>query len=617
MCLDRMSWEACREEDMHKHKHEGGNGDGGNGGKGGKLRLKEIFWDPVSRVAGDLAFYVKIDVDNRKVVDARSVAALFRGYEVILRGRDPRDAAMISSRACGVCGGVHSVTSVMAQEMAYGISPPPLAVAMRNMAAAAEMIYDHSTHMFLLAGPDYSTALTSKSFPSVVDEAKRTLAEYRDVHGFTKIIDIMDALNPLTGKLYLEALQVTRIAREMFSLMLGRYPHPSTLVPGGVTTTVTPDLFTNYLTRMIKVYDWAKIMALVWEDIINFWYNVKPEYEEVGRFSKVNLICGGIYDDPEIAESGDLYRYESAREWGEKRLVTPGVIKEGELITTDLVEINLGIEEYVEHAYYEQWNEKIVERDPLGNELTLHHPWNKVTLPKPGPLNWKEKYTWSTAPRWNRMVFETGGGPLARHWVTVLAKKLPENPFIRIKGDKLVMHVPKGANLPEMDLEWRIPKALNALERNRARAYHIAYVVGVGMHFLLKSLEYLRAGRTRVWTPHNIPKEGIGVGFYEAGRGFLTHHLVLRDHKIYNYQIITPSTWNASPRDPWGQPGPYEDAAMNTPILEETSTPDDITGLDVLRALRSFDPCMPCTVHMMVGNGKVLVRDVTTCSCSV
>ncbi len=610
MCLDKLSREACKEEESK--------GDGNGTGVGGSsARTKEIFWDPVSRVAGDLAFYVKIDVDKRRVIDARSVAALFRGYEVVLRGRDPRDAAMISSRACGVCGGVHSVTSTMAQEMAYGVTPPPLAVVMRNLAGAAEMMYDHPLHLFLLAGPDFSTMIVSKTFPSIYKQAKETLAEHRDVHGFTRISDIMDALNPLSGRLYLEALQVTRIAREMFSLMLGRYPHPSTLVPGGVTTTVTPDLFTNYLTRLTKIYDWAKIMALVWEDIINFWYSAVPEYKEVGRFSKINIICGGIYDDPEMAESGELYRYEHANKWGVRRMVTPGVIREGNLVTTNLVEINLGIEEYVEHSYYEEWSGKIVERDPLGNELSLNHPWNKLTFPKPGPLSWKDKYTWDTAPRWNKHVFETGGGPLARHWVTVAAGKLPSNPFIRVSGDRLKITVPKGVSLPEMELEWKIPKVINALERNRARAYHVAYVVGVAMHFLLKAFEYLRAGKSRVWNRFSIPKEGIGVGFYEAGRGILTHHLVIRDHKIYNYQIITPSTWNASPRDRWRQPGPYEDAAMNTPILEEAKDPGGITGIDILRSVRSFDPCMPCTVHMFVGNGKVLVRDVTTCSCSI
>ncbi|TRM86485.1 cytochrome C, partial [Sulfolobus sp. E3] len=535
-----------------------------------------------------------------------------------LRGRDPRDAAMISSRACGVCGGVHSVTSVMAQEMAYGVTPPPLAVVMRNLAGAAEMMYDHPLHLFLLAGPDYSAAIVSKTNPTLYETAKKTPAEHRDIHGFSTIGDLMEALNPLSGKLYLEAIQITRIAREMFSLMLGRYPHPSTLVPGGVSTTLRPDLFTDYLVRLTKIYDWAKTVALIWEDLVNFFYKEVPEYENVGKASKINIICGGIYDDPELAESGDLYKYDKAKEWGERRMVTPGVIKDGQLETTSLIDANVGLEEFVTHSYYEEWEKqpKILEKDPLGNPLSVDHPWNKITIPKPGPLNWREKYTWDTAPRWNKLVVETGGGPLARHWLTAIANKIPSNPFIKAGGGRLKITVPKGATLPEMELEWKVPKVINALERNRARAYHIPYVIGVAMNFLLKAFEYLRAGKTKVWNKFEIPREGIGVGFYEAGRGWLSHHLIIKDYKIYNYQIITPSTINASPRDPLDQPGPYEEAALNTPIVEKFTTPEQFTGIDILRSIRSFDPCMPCTVHMFTG-GRVITRDVTTCACSI
>lgn len=604
MCLDKMSREECEKLGLL------------NDPPADQQNVKEVFWDPVSRVAGDLAFYVKVDLSNRKVLDARSTAALFRGYEVILKGRDPIDAPMISSRACGVCGGVHSVTSVMAIEMAAGVTPPPLAIAMRNMAGAAEMMYDHPLHMFLLAGPDYSASIVSKTEPSLFQAAKNALAEHRDVHGFTKIVDIMEALNPLKGQLYLEAIQITRIAREMFSLMLGRYPHPSTLVVGGVSTTVLPNLFTDYLVRMTKLFDWAKRMALIWEDIINFWYKERPEYESVGKNTTGNIISGGIYDDSELAESGDLYKYEKANMWGERRLVTPGVIKNGQLVTTNLVDINLGIEEFVKYSYYEEWKERILETDPLGNKLSEYHPWNKMTIPKAGPLNWREKYTWDTAPRWRREVYETGGGPLARHWVTALAGKLPQNPYIKAGGGKLRITVPKGTSLPDIELEWKVPKVINALERNRARAYHVAYVIGVAMTNLLKALSYLRAGKSKVWTRFEWLNEGVGVGFYEAGRGILTHHIIIRNKKIYNYQIITPSTWNASPRDPLDQPGPYELCAMSTPVLEEFKTADEFTGIDVLRSIRSFDPCMPCTVHMFTGRG-VITRDVTTCSCSI
>jgi len=167
---------------------------------------------------------------------------------------------------------------------------------------------------------------------------------------------------------------------------------------------------------------------------------------------------------------------------------------------------------------------------------------------------------------------------------------------------------------PATTLHWWIPTRLNALERNRARAYHVAYCGMVAYTFLLKAFEYLRLGRTAMSVPYTIPQEAVAVGFWEAGRGILTHHVVLDAGRIANYQIVTPSTWMASPLDPFGVPGPYEEAVLNTPILEEYGRAEDFTGIDILRTIRSFDPCMPCTVHLYAG-GQVLHRDATTCMC--
>jgi hydrogenase large subunit len=132
--------------------------------------------------------------------------------------------------------------------------------------------------------------------------------------------------------------------------------------------------------------------------------------------------------------------------------------------------------------------------------------------------------------------------------------------------------------------------------------------------FLLKAFEYLRLGKTTMAVPYTVPQEAVGVGFWEAGRGALTHHVVIEGGMIGNYQIVTPSTWMASPRDPFGAPGPYEEGVLNTPLLEEFDHPEQFTGIDILRTIRSFDPCMPCTVHMFAG-GRVLSRDATSCAC--
>ena len=209
-------------------------------------RVREWMIDPMTRVAGALAIHVDMDLDRREIVDAHSMAMLFRGYEIILKGRDPRDAIDISSRACGVCGGVHSSVASLGLDMAFGVVPPPMGTCVRNLGEAAEMLYDHPIHLGLLAGPDYSTALVQVTNPELVERAAKTNAPHAYVHGYRTIKDIMDGMNPLTGAIYLEAIEFTRLGREMCCFMYGKYPHPSTLIPGGVTTTLSTSTFNEY-----------------------------------------------------------------------------------------------------------------------------------------------------------------------------------------------------------------------------------------------------------------------------------------------------------------------------------------------------------------------------------
>jgi len=188
-------------------------------------RTTEFNIDPVTRVAGALAFHTRLDHKRGVVTEAYSEAVQFRGYELILKGRNPLEAIDISSRACGVCGGVHSTCAAMALEMTFGVAPPPLAIVARNLAAGAEFIYDHCLHLFLLAGPDYSEAMVRRTSPSLWERAQRSAAPRGATHGLSTIADIMTGLNPLRGALYREALGATRSGREIVSLILGRYPH--------------------------------------------------------------------------------------------------------------------------------------------------------------------------------------------------------------------------------------------------------------------------------------------------------------------------------------------------------------------------------------------------------
>jgi hydrogenase large subunit len=574
-------------------------------------KLRDWSIDPVTRVAGALAVHTTLDLENRKAVDAYSRAMLFRGYEIILQGRDPRDAIDISSRACGVCGGVHATVSALGMEQAFGIQPPPLGVECRNLGEVGEMFYDHPLHLGLLAGPDYSTSLVAVTNPELVKKAEKTPAPGYEVHGFRTIKDIMDAMNPLTGKIYLESLEYTRIGRVMCMLMYGKYPHPSTLVPGGLSTTITTSSFNEYYTQLGKIFDYCKVMIATWDDICDFFLEANPAYAQVGARPN-NLAQTGIWDDSEAYDA----TYANCNTWGNRRWAKPGIVIDGKLVTTNLTDINMGFEEFVDHSFYDDWTRSGSPRfatDPNGNPISPYNPWNKETIPRPTGTSFKEKYSWSTSPRWDRKTVETG--TYGRMWTTALAAQTPQNPFLEATGDGLRMVLPRH-HLPETEVFWKVPDQVNALERNRGRAYAMAFTSTIGMNCLLKAFEYWRRGETKVSTAFKVPRdERVSVGFWEAGRGWLVHHMHMDKGKLLNYQITTPSTMNASPRDPFGGLGPYEEAIIDTPILESVSD-DEVKGIDVLRAIRSFDPCMPCTTHMDTGKG-VIVREVNSCGCTL
>jgi hydrogenase large subunit len=572
---------------------------------GDSPRAVEFNIDPVTRVAGALAFHTRVDLAGGTVTEARAEATMFRGYEVILRGREPLDAIEISSRACGVCGGVHSTCAAMALEMAFGAVPPPLALLARNLAQSAELLYDHCLHLFLLAGPDYSEVMVRRTNPGLWTRAKRTAAPGAGVHGLVTVADIMTALNPLEGKLYTEALEVTRWGREICSLVYGKYPHPSAIVPAGLGTELDRTTLNQALARVVRLLDFAKRVVAVWDDLVGFFYEANPAYRQVG-VRRANLLSTGMWDDPEVYDAA----YGCVDEWSRRRVSPPGIVMDGTLRTTRLSDINVGIEEFVDHAFYDAWDgQPSFDTAPDGAPLSPFHPWNKETRPRPEQRSWKERYSWSTAPRWDREPMESG--PLARQWVAAAAQAV-ETQFLRAHPDGLEILVPEGA-LPETVVAWRIPDVVNAFERNRARAVHVAYCLMAAYTFLLRAFDHLQTGDQTMSRPF-APADGRGVGFWEAGRGTLTHYCVIEGGRLENYQILTPSTWMASPQDPWNVPGPYEEAVLNTPILEEVGDAEAFVGIDILRAIRSFDPCLPCAVHLHTGRGTV-VRDATTCVC--
>jgi hydrogenase large subunit len=573
--------------------------------------LVDMNWDPITRIVGSLGIYTKIDFNNKEVAECYSTSSIFRGYSIFMKGKDPRDAHFITSRICGICGDNHATCATYAQNMAFNVRSPAIAEWIVNLGEAAEYMFDHNIFQDNLVGVDFCEQMVKETNPSVWEKAKTTEAPHAADHGYKTIADIMTALNPFTGEFYRETLHVSRYTREMFCLMEGRHVHPSTLYPGGVGTGPTIPLFTDYLVRLMRYCEFMKKVVPLHDDLFDFFYEALPGYEKVGQ-RRILLGCWGSFQDPAVCD----YTYKNMDEWGNAMYVTPGIVIDGKLVTTNLVDINLGIRILLGSSYYDDWQdaETFVKTDPLGNPVDQRHPWNQTTTPRPQKRDFDGNYTWVMSPRWYHegeqgdgskyLALDTGGGPIARLWSTALANKVDIG-YIKATGHSVKIYLPQTAMKPEVEFEWKIPKWSNAIERDRARTYFQAYAAAAALHFVEQAIAELHAGRTKTWSEFKVPEEAIGCGFHEAVRGVLSHHVVIRDGKIANYHPYPPTPWNANPRDIYGTPGPYEDAVQNTPIFEENG-PENFKGIDIMRTVRSFDPCLPCGVHMYLGGGKTL-----------
>src|ERR1700689_1553588 len=415
----------------------------GSSGKSGKL--VDMNWDPITRIVGSLGIFTKIDFDNRRVAECYSTSSIFRGYSIFMKGKDPRDAHFITSRICGICGDNHATCATYAQNMAFGIRPPNIAEWIVNLGEAAEYMFDHNIFQDNLVGVDFCEQMVKETNPKVLAKAETTSAPHANEHGFKTIADIMTALNPFKGSFYLEALQMSRMTREMFCLMEGRHVHPSTLYPGGVGTVPTIQLFTDYIVRLMKYVEFMKKVVPFHDDLFDFFYEALPGYEEVGR--RRILLGSSYYDD---WQSGPTF----------------------------------------------------VTHDPLGNPVDQRHPWNQTTTPRPQKRNFDDKYTWVMSPRWfdkrtgDHLALDTGGGPIARLGATALAGSVDIG-YIKATGHSVKIYLPKTAMLPETEFEWKIPKWSNAIERDRARTYFQAYAAACALYFVERALKELYAGNTK------------------------------------------------------------------------------------------------------------------------
>ena len=513
--------------------------------------MQHIVIDPVTRIEGHL----KIDavVDNGEVKEARSSGSLFRGIELILRGRDPRDAQRLTQRVCGVCPTSHSTAATLNLDSAFGLADkiPDNGRIIRNLILGSAHIADHILHFYHLAALDYvdvtKVAKYEGTNPSL--NSIKKFIERGELGPFVPRYEgdyrLPDEVNQQLTAHYVEALIMRRKGQEMLSIFGGKMPQNVAIVPGGVTEVPTVDKIASFLWRLNELRDFIDNVYL--PDVLT----VAAAYSDYFAIGKGcgNYISYGSYELD--GKEADLTK--------RKRLFKQG------LISTDLKPDKLDpskITEQVKHSWY-------------ANSTTQKNPSQGETQPEATKT---EAYSWVKSPRYDGKVYEAG--PLSRVLVTYVSgeptlKALVDSTLARFKAS---------------------PNALfSVLGRHAARALETKFVADTMPGWLLQ----IKPGEP-VYIDYTMPQEAQGMGITEGARGALGHWIQIKEGKIANYQVITPSSWNASPRDDKNQPGPIEQAIIGTKIK------DAANPFEIVRIVRSFDPCLACAIQLITPKGRSL-----------
>jgi hydrogenase large subunit len=573
---------------------------------------KRIVVDPITRIEGHLRIEVNVDQKN-VITNAVSTGTMWRGLEVILKGRDPRDAWAFTERICGVCTGVHAVASVRAVEDAIGIKIPDNANIIRNLMHATLYAQDHLVHFYHLHALDWVDVVAAlKADPKRTAELAQSISSwpnssigyYRDLLSRLKRFVDSGQLGPFKNgywghpgyKLppeanlmavghYLEALDFQREIVKIQTIFGGKNPHPNWLV-GGVPAPI--DLNSPGAINMERL----NMVARIIDDTITFVDQVYiPDLLAIASFYKDWAKWGGGIASQNVLAYGEFP--DIANDDSNKSLLMPrGAILNGnlkEIVPVDLKDLS-AIQEYVPHSWYK-----------YADEAKGLHPFDGVTEPnfvlgkntkgtRTNIQNVDEsaKYSWVKSPRFKGQPMEVG--PLARY-VVAYAMGLPE---FKEPVDKVLK-----------TLEVPLPALFSTLGRTAARGLECSWAAHKMKHFYGKLIANIKAGQLATanverWEPRTWPVECKGVGYCEAPRGALGHWIRIKNTKIENYQCIVPTTWNAGPRDGKNQIGPYEASLMNTPMAK----PEE--PLEILRTIHSFDPCLACATHVISPEGKPL-----------
>lgn len=546
-------------------------------------------------------------MDGDTIAQAYSSGTMVRGLEIILRGRDPRDAWAFAQRICGVCTLVHGIASVRSVEDALNYEIPKNAQLIRNLMIGAQYIHDHVMHFYhlhaldwvdvvsaLSADPDATSALAQsisnypKSSPGYFRDTKAKLQKFVEAGQlgiFAKAYwghpayKLPPEANLMAVAHYLEALSWQRDVAKLHTIFGGKNPHPNFLV-GGVPCAIDLDsdsaINAERLSKVQSIINQMKefVDQVYVPDtlaIASFYKDWGAQGEGVGNF-----LCYGDFPGAGVNDPSTF-------------LFPRGAILNRDLSTIHEVDLDAmdEVKEYVAHSWYDYEGGKNEGLHPYEGETTLNYDG---PTPPYKQLDVEKSYSWLKSPRWKGNVMEVG--PLAR----VL--------MLYASGHELTQEL---VNSTLSTLDVPVEALFSTLGRTAARTLETKVVAENMQGWYDNLIGNIKAGDTRtfneiLWEPSSWPSHAQGVGYMEAPRGGLAHWIVIENERIANYQAVVPSTWNAGPRDVEGKPGPYE-AALAGHRMHDPKQP-----IEILRTIHSFDPCIACAVHVTDPNGEELVN---------
>ncbi|RNC29025.1 MAG: Periplasmic [NiFe] hydrogenase large subunit [Candidatus Dichloromethanomonas elyunquensis] len=517
------------------------------------MATQKILIDPVTRIEGHLK--IEVEIENGVVVNAKTIGTMYRGLEALLRGRDPRDATYVTERACGVCAGSHGWASSLTLDQAYGAKVPAGGRILRNLILGAMWLHDHPLHFYHLSALDYLDIMAVVQYqgkdPGLlkVKDKIGKLAAAGDTAPLTPRYKpdqfcVNDPELVITAVAhYLQALEMQAKAKKMSALFAGKQPHQSSIVVGGVTMLPGIEALEQYRSMLMEQIDFIEKVYL--QDVLTFGTGPLLPLAQAGvGAGDLNFLAFGGFSRND--ETKDLF-------------LKPGVIIGGDLNNVLPLDIQK-ITEDIQYAWYKQ-SEK------------GRTPYEEDTIPD---LEKKDAYTFVKAPRYDSKPMEVG--PLARMLVMQPKVLMDIIAKYNIKPGAVARHAARAVEtslLAREMVNW-----VNALENEMGK-------------------KDFRIHDTEHW---DAPESGQGAGTTEAPRGALGHWIKVKNHKIENYQMIVPSTWNFSPKDAQGVLGPCEKALIGVPV------PDPENPINIVRVIRSYDPCLACAIHLINPQSNEIVK---------